>query len=619
MAHDTPSTLTAARTAIEQGWSPIPIPRGGKRPVLKDWTNLRYRSAHELEDAFEEDSNLGLLLGAPSSGLVDVDLDCLEARMLADAFLPHTGMVHGRDGAPGSHRWYVVNAEVATKRYQTPAPEAATLLELRSTGGQTVIPPSIHPSGEQIEWESDELKPAKISRVVLKKAVRELAAATLLARSWPGTGGRHDASLALAGGLMMAGWKPKQTWRFILEVARAAGDEEASHRRQDVATTARRLVAGKKVRGWPSLAQYVGNDEVDLVREWLELSTEEVEEEPGDLDADDLRNRRDVGLAMTQGIDEPEQVVPGILYAGRVTWWTGEPEAGKTLIALKFAVDLIRAGHKVMHVDEEIGLGMLVDRLVSLGAEANNVTENYLYYEFPALSTDDEDVSALFRVVAREKPVLIIMDSAADLLRQAGLDEDDNIAVTGWIKDVLEPMANEYGAAVLVIDHVTKSNDNRKWARGAGAKKAKAKAAWNVEKVHDFDKQTVGTVRLRKTKDTLGRLPSQHMIRIGGKSDGSIVCEINTPPKTNGTVLKLEDATVEGRILAYLQENALGDESSVSVRTIREGVKAKATTVKPALDELVDRGVGVQVIEGDNGFARYYYSEAVTLDFGVGE
>lgn len=620
MRQDTATPMSAATDAIERGWSPLPLPRGSKRPKIEDWPNLRYRSVDELEEAFGPETNIGLLLGAPSGGLVDIDLDSLEARILADAFLPYTGMVHGRESSPASHRWYLVNAEVATKRYQAPKipgqPAGETLIELRSTGGQTVIPPSIHPNGERIEWEGDELKPSKVSRVVLKRAVRELAAGCLLTRNWPAKGGRHDASLALAGGLMLSGWKPKPTWRFILEIARAAGDEEANSRRGDVATTARRILSGRKVQGWPTLAKLIGPEIVDCVREWLELSVEEVEGEPGEVDADDLRNRRDVGLAIQQGIPEPEMVVTGVLYAGRVTWWTGEPGAGKTLIALKFARDLIHAGHKVMLVDEESGLALIADRLKRFSVDPEKASSHFIYYEFPALTTDDEDLSALFRVIARELPRLVIFDSAADLLRQAGIDEDDNIAVTGWIKDVLEPLANEYGAAVLVIDHVTKSNDNRKWARGAGAKKAKAKVGWNVEKIHDFsiDPPQIGTVRLRKTKDTPGRLPARHDVRIGGKADGTSICEVNTP-KISDEPMKLEDVTLGGRIKAWLRKNAAGEENAVGVRQIREAVKGKSSAVRPALDDLVSSNNGVRVLEDERGYARYYSTMEVTLDF----
>jgi hypothetical protein len=57
------------------------------------------------------------------------------------------------------------------------------LLEVRSTGRQTVFPPSVHPTGAMITWvKSGEASPTDVDTVV--RSVGRLAAATLLARSW---------------------------------------------------------------------------------------------------------------------------------------------------------------------------------------------------------------------------------------------------------------------------------------------------------------------------------------------------------------------------------------------------------------------------------------------------
>ena len=68
-------------------------------------------------------------------------------------------------------------------------------------GAQTVLPPSIHPSGEQVRWE-DQRSPLEIDATELHRLVALIAAATLLARAWPVEGARHEASVALAGGLL---------------------------------------------------------------------------------------------------------------------------------------------------------------------------------------------------------------------------------------------------------------------------------------------------------------------------------------------------------------------------------------------------------------------------------
>ena len=90
------------------------------------------------------------------------------------------------------------------------------------------MPPSIHPGGELIEWHRDG-EPSEIKRECLVSAVRQLAAAAILARHWPKqSGNRQDVALALAGSLVRANFEEAKAEEFIRAVCRAAGDEEAN-------------------------------------------------------------------------------------------------------------------------------------------------------------------------------------------------------------------------------------------------------------------------------------------------------------------------------------------------------------------------------------------------------
>jgi len=205
-----------------------------------------------------------------------VDLDCPEARTLADSLLPATGLVHGRASAPRSHRWYLCSPPPAgTTRYRTPAspdaPKGTTLVELRSTGGQTVVPPSVHPSGEALVWTDAEATPTVVPADLLADAVAELAAASLLARCWPRSA-RHDAALALAGGLARAGWDAARAVRFVRAVATAAGDEEPQDRERAVRDTLAAVARGEQATGLPSLARIVAPEVVTRVATWLRLA-----------------------------------------------------------------------------------------------------------------------------------------------------------------------------------------------------------------------------------------------------------------------------------------------------------------------------------------------------------
>jgi len=201
MTHFNPkltSALEAAREYLSAGFQPIPVPRGEKRPATVRWPDLRFTGS-DLEVNFSPTSSVGVLLGAPSGGLVDVDLDAPEARALAAQFLPPTECVFGRSSSRSSHHLYYVTSLPKPRTFRDT--DRSMLVEIRADGQMTVMPPSVHETGERREWEKAGL-PSRISGDELVQAVSTVAACALLARHWPQRGSRHEAALALAGMLL---------------------------------------------------------------------------------------------------------------------------------------------------------------------------------------------------------------------------------------------------------------------------------------------------------------------------------------------------------------------------------------------------------------------------------
>ena len=118
-----------------------------KQPIDKNWPKA------ETNDATAWPGNIGVLLGEPSDGLVDIDLDSPTARRLARVVLPHTPARFGR-GDTVTHFFYDCG-EAAPTTASTQFTRGfgdnkdKPLLEIRSTGGQTMVPPSTHPSGQR--------------------------------------------------------------------------------------------------------------------------------------------------------------------------------------------------------------------------------------------------------------------------------------------------------------------------------------------------------------------------------------------------------------------------------------------------------------------------------------
>ena len=175
MQTDVPNAIRSQATVyLKRGWQCVPLRSRSKSPLRKDWPNLRI-TPEQIANYFSPTDNVGVILGEPSGWLVDVDLDCPEAIAMADHYLPPSPAVTGRPSAPRSHRWYIA-VGAKTEKHTDPS-DGSMIVELRSTGAQTVVGPSIHPLGELYETLSGE--PAVVPAPMLAACVRALAEASL--------------------------------------------------------------------------------------------------------------------------------------------------------------------------------------------------------------------------------------------------------------------------------------------------------------------------------------------------------------------------------------------------------------------------------------------------------
>jgi putative DNA primase/helicase len=197
-------SLTYAERYLKAGYCPIPV-RGErmKKPVHTDWPNLRL-TIDQLSGEFPSGTNVGILLGEPSSGLIDIDLDNANALKLARHFLPETEFIFGRDSKPSSHHVYKVNNPGKAKKWISPTKDRQMIVELRANGTQTVFPGSIHESGEPIEFNdpSGNLPtPSTVDRETLEIATTNIAIGSVLLDHWQPSI-RHELSLHVAGFLV---------------------------------------------------------------------------------------------------------------------------------------------------------------------------------------------------------------------------------------------------------------------------------------------------------------------------------------------------------------------------------------------------------------------------------
>lgn len=282
-----------AQRYIDAGWAVVPV-RPGEKRAATSWNKKKYDASD-----FQPDDNVAGKCGEPSGWRVDVDLDAAEAVAVAKELLPLTGLVHGRPGKPDSHYWYISDGCKTTQFTDCKTTDGKTgmLVEIRSTGGYTLLPPSKHPSGDTLAF-SVERDPLVVAPEDLLVAVRHVAIGTLVARHYPGPGLRHAAVGHLAGFLARAGCL--HIPQLLAAGARAAGDVDLRDREQFVRDTVAKHQAGGVVTGGRKVAEAWGEDFLAKLRSWLGLADDDAIEEMNGrhfwvrLGKDDAIGREDV-------------------------------------------------------------------------------------------------------------------------------------------------------------------------------------------------------------------------------------------------------------------------------------------------------------------------------------
>lgn len=449
-------TLTAATEYSKRGLAPIPVAYGTKRPCIEGWPEFGPDEEALHREFGAERRNIGLLLGRRSGGLVDVDLDHQIAIRLAPSFLPDTLMRHGRASARGSHWWYrATGVPPRTEPFCDPS-DRSVLVELRAEGAQTVAPPSVHPTGEPLEWEAEgNLEPARVNGPELRRQAAKLAAAVLLAKHWPRRGSRHDASLALAGMLIRAGRSLDDAMGFVANVALGAGDEEWEARAENVKTTAVRWKETGRVVGAPSLAHHVPETVVRTAAKWLGLKWESESETTASSHQSGF-----VLVSLADLLEEPEEetswLVEERLPAGGTSALVAKPKVGKSTIARSLGLAVARGepwlGWKstqgtVFYLALEEKRSEVKKHFRAMGATGE---EPLRIFFGPAPA----DVLAQLEAAAKiERPVLIIVDTLQLLVRAKDLNDYAEMS------RALEPLRRLRAATdahVLFVHHARK-------------------------------------------------------------------------------------------------------------------------------------------------------------------
>lgn len=201
----------------------ITLQPNSKQPVAKNWP----QNGRTFQDAMFTDANIGLLLGE-TSGIIDVDLDCREAKGLADLLLPTPFAKFDRGTSDSGHYLFRANSFGPTKRF-TGAASKTTIVELRADGAQTMIPPSVHPDGTQLAFKAVNENADAVEYSDLLRHVSLLAAASEITQNWT-HGQRHYLALGFAGLCIKADLDPNLIMQIIQRICSLTNDVEENDR-----------------------------------------------------------------------------------------------------------------------------------------------------------------------------------------------------------------------------------------------------------------------------------------------------------------------------------------------------------------------------------------------------
>jgi hypothetical protein len=195
-----------------------------------------------------------------------------------------------------------------------------------------------------------------------------------------------------------------------------------------------------------------------------------------------------------------------LIYPGLIHSFHGESESGKSLIVQAEAARLLGEDQDVLYLDFESDAQSVIGRLLALGVDPAAI-RNHFHYVRP--DTDFRRIAhehQAWQQLLERRYALAVIDGVTDALGLAGAPSADNDEVSAWYRRVPRTIARRTGAAVALIDHVTKDPETRgRFAIGGQAKMAALDgAAYVVDVTEALGRGLRGVVTIRVAKDRPG-------------------------------------------------------------------------------------------------------------------
>lgn len=280
-----------------------------------------------------------------------------------------------------------------------------------------------------------------------------------------------------------------------------------------------------------------------------------------------------------------------LLYRGKIHAFNAEPEAGKGWLALWACLEVIARGGHVLYVDFEDDATTAVVRLLALGADTDEILERFHYVR----PEEPVDVGATARVrgaLAAWPIEMVVIDSVGEGMAMSDLDEKDGTDFRRFVA-ALPAVCRRAGAAVVLIDHLTKDPDKRGgYAIGTQAKKAALDVTLELQVVAPFGRDRDGSAKVWVRKDRHGHLR-------GVALDGRLLAEMHLLSRNHGETVSIELRPPGSTPLRQFRPTDLM--TKISAELLRAGNPMSKTTIRAVVrgkNAYIDIALGLLLAEG---------------------
>jgi hypothetical protein len=207
------------------------------------------------------------------------------------------------------------------------------------------------------------------------------------------------------------------------------------------------------------------------------------------------------------GADEPDPpTIGGILYPGKRHLLYAEAETLKSWLALCLTAEQLELGQAVLWLDYEMDGRQVLGRLHDLGVSADAIRDQFIYLHPSEPLGELGTVTAFETLVAHRNPSLAVVDAMTAALTLQNLDPNIGRDIELFYRGIAD-RCRAHGAAVLVLDHVTKDRETRgRFAIGSERKVSAVDVALGLKIERAFGRGRSGLAHITVNKDRGGYL-----------------------------------------------------------------------------------------------------------------